>query len=258
MIGIIRWATEIGRVDVLHEVLVLSQYQAQPREGHLLAVLRIFAYWKTAPKLSLYFDPRLPRHDYTTFGTQHEDFQVHYRGARDELPHNMPRPRGQPVTITAFVDASHAANQKTRRSHTGYVIFLNRAPILWYSKRQNTVEASTFSSEFIALKACTEAIVHLRYKLRMFGIPLCRKHPEGQDLPAYVFCDNQSVVKNATHVESTLNKKHSSLAYHYIRWNVAASIITLSWISTHDNIADTFTKVLPWTTRETLYGNWTY
>ena len=146
LIGIIRWATKIGRVDVLYEVSVLSQYQAEPREGHLTNLLRIFSYWKASPKILLYFDPRLPRHDYTTFTTQHEDFAVHYRDARDELPHNMPPPRGRPVVVTAFVDASHAANQKTRRSHTGYLIFINRAPILWYSKRQNTVEASTFSS----------------------------------------------------------------------------------------------------------------
>ena len=158
---------------------------------------------------------------------------------------------------------SRAANQQTRRSHTGYVIFVNRAPVLRYSKRQNTVEASTFSSEFIALKACTEAIVHLRFKLRMFGIPLCHEpaseeHPDGTDLPAYVYCNNQSVVKNSTLVESTLNKKHSSLAYHYVRWHVAARIVSLSWISTHDNIADTFTKSLPRVTREYLYGNWVY
>jgi hypothetical protein len=263
LIGIIRWATEIGRVDVLYEVSVLSQYQAQPREGHLQNLLRIFAYWKSSPKISLYFDPRLPRHDYTTFTTRHEDFEVHYRDAKDELPHNMPPPRGRPVIITAFVDASHAANQQTRRSHSGYVIFVNRAPILWYSKRQNTVEASTFSSEFIALKACTEAIVHLRFKLRMFGIPLCHEpaseeHPDGKTLPAYVYCDNQSVVKNSTLIESTLNKKHSSLAYHYVRWHVAARIVSLSWISTHDNIADTFTKSLARVTREYLYGNWVY
>jgi len=263
LIGIIRWATEIGRVDVLFEVSILSQYQAQPREGHLQQLLRIFAYWKSSPKVSLYFDPRLPRHDYTTFVTRHSDFAMHYRDARDELPHNMPVPRGQPVVLTAFVDASHAANQRTRRSHSGYVIFANRAPILWYSKKQNTVEASTFSSEFIALKACTEAIVHLRFKLRMFGVPLCREppsesNPEGRDLPAYVYCDNQSVVKNSTLIESTLNKKHSSLAYHYVRWHVAAHIISLSWISTHDNIADTLTKSLPRVTRDHLYGNWTY
>mmetsp|Transcript_17331 Transcript_17331/g.42369 ORF Transcript_17331/g.42369 Transcript_17331/m.42369 type:complete len:92 (+) Transcript_17331:4520-4795(+) len=84
----------------------------------------------------------------------------------------MPTPRGRWVQALAYVDASHAANKKTRRSHTGYIIFLNSAPIVWYSKRQNTVEASTFGSECIALKSCIEAITHLRYKLRMFAIPL--------------------------------------------------------------------------------------
>ena len=44
LIGIIRWATEIGRVDVLHEISILSQYQAIPREGHMKQLLRIFSY----------------------------------------------------------------------------------------------------------------------------------------------------------------------------------------------------------------------
>ena len=101
----------------------------------------------------------------------------------------MPLPRGRSLTITAFVDASHAVNKITRRSHSGYVIFLNRAPIVWYSKRQNTVETSTFSAEFIALKVCLEAIEHLRFKLRCFGIPM----PQGE--PTYVYCDNESVVR---------------------------------------------------------------
>ena len=35
LIGVLRWATEIGRVDILLEVSLLSQYQANPREGHL-------------------------------------------------------------------------------------------------------------------------------------------------------------------------------------------------------------------------------
>ena len=73
----------------------------------------------------------------------------------------MPEPRGASVSTTAYVDASHAANKVTRRSHIGFVIFMNRAPIIVYSKRQNTVEASTFSSEFIAMKACIEHITAL-------------------------------------------------------------------------------------------------
>lgn len=67
LIGMLRWATEIGRVDVLLETSLLSQYQAAPREGHLEQALHIFAYLKHRPKLSLYFDPSLPRIDYGEF-----------------------------------------------------------------------------------------------------------------------------------------------------------------------------------------------
>ena len=140
----------------------------------------------------------------------------------------------------------------TCRSHTGYAIFLNRSPIVWYSKRQQTVETSTFSAEFIALKVCLEAIEHLRFKLRCFGIPLEREEP------TYVFCDNESVVKNTTNVDSTLNKKHSSIAHHHCRWSVAAGVITIAHISTHDNLADSFTKRLPSTIRYHLFCGWTF
>ena len=153
--------------------------------------------------------PELPRIDYGDFHTNRNDFAEIYRDAEELLPHRMPKPRGRSITTTAFVDASHAANKVTRRSHSGYVVFINRAPIVGYSKRQQTVETSTFSAEFIALKVCLEAIEHLRFKLRCFGVPLSSGEA------THVFCDNESVVKNTTNVESTLNKKHSSVAYHH-------------------------------------------
>ena len=136
-------------------------------------------------------------------------------------------------------------------SHTGYVIFVNRAPIVWHSKEQNTIEASTFGAEFIAMKACVESITHLRYKLRMFGIRL-------MDEPTQIMCDNESVVRNSAQVESTLNKKHNSIAYHYVRWNVAAGIIQVSWLEGALNIADAFTKRLTQARRDFLFGEWTF
>jgi hypothetical protein len=57
-----------------------------------------------------------------------------YRDSTDELPPNMPEPRGNAVQINCFVDADHAGNRITCRSQTGILIFINRAPILWYSK----------------------------------------------------------------------------------------------------------------------------
>lgn len=44
LIGILRWAIKLGRVDTLHEVSLLSAYQAAPRRGHLDRLISIFAY----------------------------------------------------------------------------------------------------------------------------------------------------------------------------------------------------------------------
>ena len=138
------------------------------------------------------------------------------------------------MVMTCFVDADHAGNRVTRRSHTGIIIFCNRAPIIWFSKRQNTVETSSFGSEFVAARIAVELIEGLRYKLQMFGIPI-----EG---PTNVFCDNQSVVTNATKPESTLKRKHNSIAYHRVREAAAANTIRIAKEAHESNIADMLTK----------------
>jgi hypothetical protein len=159
-----------------------------------------------------------------------------YGDIEEELPPNMPEPRGHLVTISTFVDANHAGNVVTRRSHTGIFLFVQNAPIIWFSKRQNTVEAATFGSEFVALRICKELIVALRYKLRMFGVPI--------DGPANVFCDNRGVVKNASIPESTLMKKHNAINYHAVREAAAAGILRVGKEDGETNLADLLTKVL--------------
>ncbi len=62
------------------------------------------------------------------------------------------------MQINNFVGADHVSNKVTHRSHTGILIDLNCAPIKWYSKAQNTVEASTFGSEFVAMRICVEML----------------------------------------------------------------------------------------------------
>ena len=126
--------------------------------------MHIFGYLRKHPKTTLYMDPTLPFIDCRDFKTNPNDFKEYYRDASEELPLDMPRPRGRSVNMTAFVDASFAQNKKTRKSHTGFLIFVNRAPIIWFSKRQSTVETSSFSAEFIALKACLQSIEGLRFK----------------------------------------------------------------------------------------------
>jgi hypothetical protein len=50
LIGELRWAIEIGRVDILHEVSLLSSHQASPRRGHLEQLIHIFSFLKRKPK----------------------------------------------------------------------------------------------------------------------------------------------------------------------------------------------------------------
>ena len=148
----------------------------------------------------------------------------------------MPEPLGVSVKITAFVDANHAGNVVTRRSQTGYVFYVNNAPILFSSKRQNTVEASTFGSEFIAMRTVSEVNDIIRYKLRMFGVPI--------DGPTDILCDNQSVTNSAQRPESTLSKKHLSICYHRVRESVAKQACRIGKVTDEENVSDLFTKIL--------------
>ena len=150
LIGYLRWLIEIGRVDIGHEISVISSNQDAPHDGHLQQILHIFAFLKKNPKLTLYFDPSPAVIDPTSFtGSNAEEFHNQYRGAKKELPADAPKARGRSVEVTEFVDASHASDKNTRRSNTWYIVFVNRDPIIWYSKRQVTVQSRTFESEFI-------------------------------------------------------------------------------------------------------------
>ena len=98
IIGMMRWAIEIGPVDIYMEMSLLSSYQAAPMLGHLEQLLHIVAFLRKKPKLTLYFDPSLPRMDESMFeGNDIEQFLNHYRGAKDEIPIKMPKTRGRPV-----------------------------------------------------------------------------------------------------------------------------------------------------------------
>lgn len=95
-----------------------------------------------------------------------------YPDEEEAIPPNAPEPLGNELLISCFVDIDHASNCTTRKSHTGIIIFCIQALIRWFSICQNTVETSNFGSEFIATKIAVELIEALRYKLRMFGIPI--------------------------------------------------------------------------------------
>ena len=188
--------------------------------------------------------------DECAFASGKTDWKDFYGDIKDELPPGMPEPLGKSAHSTCFVDANHAGNVVTRRSHSDVLIFVTNAPIIWFSKKQNTVESSTFGSEFVALRIARDLIVALRYKMRMFGVPL--------DGPTDGMCDNQGVVNNASLPQSTLGKKHNTVNYHVVHEAAAARVLRVGKEDTETNLADLLTKLLGWQRRHKLLLNILY
>jgi hypothetical protein len=234
-IGILRWAVELGRIDLAHVAGTMARFSASPRQGHLYTVLQVFAYCKKHLCSKVVFDSM--KRDFSSVSWVSHDWRQFYPDIVGEVfPLGQPKGRGKSVQINLFCDAAHATCHMTRRSTTGIIFFINGAPMCWYSKRQNTIESSTFGSEFVALKIAVEMNEALRYKLRMMGIPI--------DGETNCFCDNKSVVNNATIPQSTLHKKHNFVAYHKVRESVAMRAIRIAHEKGQHNLSDVLTKFL--------------
>ena len=90
LIGILRWAVELGQINIFFEVSSLSQYQACPRLGHLEAAYHIFAYLRNHPNRGwIVYDPKAPMIDEEVFNNN-TDWTDFYGEVEEELPANMP------------------------------------------------------------------------------------------------------------------------------------------------------------------------
>ena len=128
----------IGQSRHTPRSIQISLHLALEREGHLEAVLHIFAYLKKYHNTDIVFDPSDPMIDQDAF--KRKDWTsselVHIDG-KEDLPPSMPEPRGLGFIINAKVDAYHAADTVTKRYRTGFIVYLNCAPENWFSKKQN-------------------------------------------------------------------------------------------------------------------------
>ena len=235
LIGSANWMITLGRFDIHYATNTMARYSMAPREGHLTAMKRVFGYLKKFPHGQILVDPSYP--DHSKYKSEAFDWTEFYPDAEEELPPDMPEPKGKPARMTCSVDADHAHDVVTRRSVTGIILLVNNMPTAWISKRQKTVETSTYGSELVAARIAVDLIVEMRYKLRMLGVPI--------DGPALMLGDNMSVVLNTTIPSSQLKKKHNAISYHRVREAIAGKILRFAHIPSKLNSADFLTKPLP-------------
>ena len=105
-------------------------------KGHLNQFYHMFAYLRIKHNTKLVFDLSEPDIDESQFPCEYWSDSA-YEEFSEDIPPNMQKPRGIGFTMWTFVYSDHADELTTRRSHTGFIIYLNAAPIYWFSKRQH-------------------------------------------------------------------------------------------------------------------------
>ena len=215
ILPVIDWCIEVDSGIGQNQPLPGSVYDVVlPRGGHLEQVFQIFMYLKKYHNADLVYDPSdlvVNEHEFAQRDWTASEFGQ-LQGV-EVMPTNMLEPQGMGCVMRAKVDADHTADTVTRRSRTGFLVYLNSGRVYWWTKKQTGIESSSFGSEFIAMKQCCKYIRGLRYKLRMMGIPVVG--------PAYIYGDNQSVLANTTIPDSTLKKKSQNIAYHFVHEGLA-------------------------------------
>ena len=220
IVGQLIWLSGLGRFDIAVHVMTMSRFRQQPRIGHLERLKKIVGYLANLPHGALRF--RLHEPDYSNLPHKEYDWQrTVYRGAKEEIPHDIPEPKGKHVTTTTYVDANLHHDQVTGKAVTACLHMVNATPSHWHTKRQATVETATFGSEFVAARIATDQIIDLRYTLMYLGVPVRSK--------SYMFGDNKSVVDSASIPTSTLSKKSTLASYHRVREAIAAGYTNVSW-----------------------------
>lgn len=233
LVGQAQWAVSIGRLDIATAVMTMSGFRANPRQGHLDRMKRVVGYLSKFRDGALRVRTEEP--DFSNLPEKKYDWEYSvYGDVQEILPHDAPEPLGKPVVLTTFVDANLYHDLITGRSVTGIIEFVNKTLLDWYSKKQNTVETSTYGSEFVAGRTATERAIDNRITFRYFGVRV-----KGS---TKLFGDNESVVDSSSIPHSRLHKRHSALSFHRVREAIAAGIISFHHIPGTQNPADVLSK----------------
>uniref|UniRef100_A0A2N9EQQ9 Reverse transcriptase Ty1/copia-type domain-containing protein n=1 Tax=Fagus sylvatica TaxID=28930 RepID=A0A2N9EQQ9_FAGSY len=199
IVGALQYLT-LTRPDLTHAVNLVCQFMHQPGTSHFQAVKRILRYLQ---------------------GTL--DYGIRL------LSHSS-------LNLYGFSYANWAGCPDTRRSTTGYCIYLGANCISWASKKQATVSRSSAEAEYRAMASATAELTWLTYLMRDLGI--------SPSTTPTLFCDNTSALHMTVNPVFHARTKHIELDFHFVREKVAAGAITTRYIPSQAQIADIFTKAV--------------
>lgn len=191
----------ITRPDITYAVHLLSQFMHKPTTSHMQAAKRVLRYLLSCPGQGILL---------ATSST---------------------------ASLTAYCDSDWAGCPMTRRSTTGFCIFLGSSPISWKSKKQQVVARSTAEAEYRAMAMTTCEVTWITQLLKDLGIKRLKS--------TILKCDNKAALAIAANPVQHEKTKHVEIDCHFVREKVADGTIKPQYVPTMHQVADILTKPLP-------------
>ncbi|WVZ98004.1 hypothetical protein U9M48_043497 [Paspalum notatum var. saurae] len=198
--GALQYLT-LTRPDLAYAVQQVCLFMHDPREPHLALVKRILRYVKGTLSVGLHL------------------------GA------------GSVQSLTAYSDADWAGCPDSRRSTSGYCVFLGDNLVSWSSKCQTTVSRSSAEAEYHVVAHAVAECCWLRQLLQELHVSI----PSA----TIVYCDNVSAVYMIANPVHHRRTKHIEIDIHFIREKVALGDVRVLHIPSSHQFADIMTKGLP-------------
>jgi hypothetical protein len=199
LIGCLLYLSVWTRPDISFSVGVLCRFMKDPTQHHMDAAINLLRYLLGTQGVGLVFG-------------------------------------GAPI-LRAWSDADFAGSQSDGKSTSGWMCTIGGAPVMWASRKQSTVAASTCEAEFISACAVVKEVLWLRVLCMELGIDM--------HMPTILHCDHQSTIQLLQNHQFSHKIKHINVAYHFVRERLALGHIVLQYVPTKENVADVFTKPLP-------------
>ncbi|GKD43781.1 hypothetical protein Tco_1268426 [Tanacetum coccineum] len=199
MIGKLIYLTNT-RPDISYDVHCLSQFMHSPLSSHLKTEFKILRYLKSCPGLGIHIA------------------------------------RTSGMFLNAYSDVDWAKCIITRKSVTGYCVFLNNSLVSWKSKKQNTLSKSSTEAEYKALASLTSEVIWILKILKDLQIEKL--------LPVSLHCDSNSAIKIAANPVFHERTKHLEIDLHFVREKILKGVVKTVKVDSANQIVDILTKGL--------------
>jgi len=138
--------------------------------------------------------------------------------------------------VEAYVDSDYAGDKDTRRSITGYVVYVFGALVAWKSKQQGGVTLSSSEAEYYAISEIATELLFIKQVLQFLEVDF--------ELPITLRVDNNGAIYLANNASSGSRTKHVDVRVHFVRdlTQEEPKVLKIVFVKSADNQADTFTK----------------